>query len=553
MNKKAFKWILQNTKFCFLPVSILSAVNALFALISLTFAYLTKLIVDSAAAKEFDNVVTYGSVLVAVILVSFIFRLIFRNMDEKFRVKANLMLKSRFFENIITRKYSKITEFHTSDLQNRMFSDIFIISNGIMTLIPSLADILTTVLGAFIMLVMVDASFALIYLAAGIVILSGTLIYRNKIKKMHKNVQEKDSEVRSFVQEALINLLAVKVFNTKGNIQRKNKSLLEEYKKSHINRAFFMILTTSAVALIFEAGFVYALLWGAMGILAEKITYGTLAQVLQLTGKVQGPVAAVSSLTSELFRIIASVERLMEIEEIEADEKAFDCSGLYDEITSVEFENVTFSYDNENVLENASFRIDKNTFVSLIGTSGIGKSTVLKLMLGVLKPQSGKILIRTPDKTVDVSNGVSGLFSYVPQGNLIFSGTIKENICFISENISEDKLNDAVCLACVDEFCENLPCGLDTVIGEKGTGLSEGQIQRIAIARAILSGNRIFLLDEATSALDAETERKLITNLKSIKDITVIAVTHKQEALEVSDKVFKIEDKKVYEEKCINE
>ncbi len=553
MNKKALKWIFENTKFCFLPVSILSAVNVLFALISLAFAYITKLIIDSATTGNFRQVVIYGIVLISVIILSFIFRIVFRNMDEKFRLKAEIRLKSRFFENIIGKKYSEIVSFHTSDLQNRMFSDVSVISNGIMTVIPAVADILTTVTGAFIMLVMVDISFAFIYLAAGVVVLAGTFIYRNKIKIMHKKVQEKDSKARSFVQEVLLNILAVKVFNTSGNIQNKNKLYLGDYKNSRLKRASFMILMTSGVALIFEAGFVYALLWGALGILSKKITYGTMAQILQLTGKVQRPVASLSSVTSELLRILASVERLMEIEEKEDDAQGEDCSNIYDEITTIEFQNVTFSYDGEKILDNVSFSIEKDSFVSLTGLSGAGKSTVLKLMLGVLKPQEGKILIKTTNDIINVSNGVRGLFSYVPQGNLIFSGTIKENISFISENVSEEELGRAIRLACVDEFSENLPNGIDTVVGENGTGLSEGQIQRIAIARAILSPNRMLLLDEATSALDLQTEKKLIDNLKKMENITVVAVTHKTEAARVSDKILKFEDKKVYEEKCINE
>ena len=313
-----------------------------------------------------------------------------------------------------------------------------------------------------------------------------------------------------------------------------------------------MILMTSLVAFIFEAGFVYALIWGAFGIYKDAVTYGTLARVLQLTGKIQSPLASFSFLTSQLFQMIGSAERLMEIENLSDEGNKAPCSNLYDKLNSIEFKNVTFAYEDEIVIDNASFVIDKNTFTAITGASGTGKSTILKLMLGVYKPQNGEILLNTENGKLDITNGVGGLFAYVPQGNLIFSGTIRENITFISDNADTDEINRAVKLACVNEFTDNLPDGLDSVIGENGIGLSEGQIQRIAIARAILSGNKILLLDEATSALDEETEKKVLENLNGITDITCVAVTHKNAALEISSKHIKIEGNKAYEEKCVN-
>ncbi|MBO5454832.1 MAG: ABC transporter ATP-binding protein [Clostridia bacterium] len=552
MNKKALKWIFKNTKFCFLPVCVLTLVNILFAAFSLVMAYITGEIIDSAVNKELNRVIYFSVILVCVALVSLLLRLIFRNMDERVRVKAEFKLKKSFLEKVITRNFSEITKYHSGDLQSRMFSDVYVVTNGVMTLIPNLADLLTTVIGAFVMLTVVDLSFAVLFLIAGLAVLFCSLLFRNKIKNLHKDVQKKDSRVRSFIQEVFINLLAVKVFNSKGGIQKKNDQLLDEYKKSRLRRTSFMILMTSLVAFIFEAGFVYALIWGAFGIYKDAVTYGTLARVLQLTGKIQSPLASFSFLTSQLFQMIGSAERLMEIENLSDEGNKAPCSNLYDKLNSIEFKNVTFAYEDEIVIDNASFVIDKNTFTAITGASGTGKSTILKLMLGVYKPQNGEILLNTENGKLDITNGVGGLFAYVPQGNLIFSGTIRENITFISDNADTDEINRAVKLACVNEFTDNLPDGLDSVIGENGIGLSEGQIQRIAIARAILSGNKILLLDEATSALDEETEKKVLENLNGITDITCVAVTHKNAALEISSKHIKIEGNKAYEEKCVN-
>ena len=211
------------------------------------------------------------------------------------------------------------------------------------------------------------------------------------------------------------------------------------------------------------------------------------------------------------------------------------------------FENISFSYGRDNVLDDASCVIEKGDFVIISGISGIGKSTLMKLLLGVIYPDGGRIYLeKTNGEKIPAGKHIRPLFSYVPQGNLLMSGTIRETVSMIAEGVSDEEMKEAARIACADGFINKLPLGFETVIGEKGAGLSEGQVQRLAVMRAMLSGAPIILLDEATSALDEATEEKLLSNIKELKNKTCILISHKKAAYSICNKELKIENKKIY-------
>ncbi|MCD7872593.1 MAG: ATP-binding cassette domain-containing protein, partial [Clostridiales bacterium] len=244
--------------------------------------------------------------------------------------------------------------------------------------------------------------------------------------------------------------------------------------------------------------------------------------------------------------------RLIEIcelpDERESNEKDIDVSETYKNLVSIDFKNITFKYDRDIILDNTSLSVSKGDFIAVMGISGIGKSTLLKLLLGVFNTDKGEISINLKNKNLPVDKHTRRLFAYVPQGNMLLSGTIRQNLTFINSDASESEILEAVKISCADKFINELPKGLDTVIGEHGIGLSEGQIQRLAIARSILSKSPVILLDEATSALDEKTEREFLVNLKNLKDVTCIIVSHKKAALEICNKRVKIENSKIISE-----
>ncbi|NLJ77408.1 MAG: ABC transporter ATP-binding protein [Peptococcaceae bacterium] len=301
----------------------------------------------------------------------------------------------------------------------------------------------------------------------------------------------------------------------------------------------------SGFGFIFQAGYLYALLWGAYKLYTQVISFGTLTAMLQLVGQVQTPFVGLSGLVPKYYALLASAERVLELEQL-ADEKEFeqeqtDTVGLEDGFGSLEFRQVSFGYsrdtDGDTVLKQVSLTIRRGDFMFLSGTSGIGKSTFLKLLLGVYQPNQGEIYLQMKDgRSIKIDRQVRKLFAYVPQDSLLLSGTIKDNIAFIKPNAGEAAIRRAVRLSCAEEFINRLPQGLDTVIGEKGHGLSAGQIQRLAIARAILSDAPILLLDEASSALDEDTEQRLLGNIKSLPGKTCLIVSHRRAALAICNK-----------------
>ena len=252
------------------------------------------------------------------------------------------------------------------------------------------------------------------------------------------------------------------------------------------------------------------------------------------------------------YTTIASAERIMELDDLpnekEINQSDINVSATYKSLKSIEFENISFKYDRDIILDNTSLSIKKGDFVAIMGISGIGKSTLLKLLLGVFNLNFGKIYLDTNNGKIPIDKNTRKLFSYVPQGNMLISGTIKDNITFINPDASDTEIEKAIRISCAKQFIDELPLGLETVIGEKGLGLSEGQVQRLAIARSLLADSPILLLDEATSALDEKTEKEFLTNLKALDNVTCIIVSHKKAALDICNKTIQIKNGKIISE-----
>lgn len=356
-----------------------------------------------------------------------------------------------------------------------------------------------------------------------------------------------DGAVRSFMQELLESRIVIKTFGAEREMERKTAERGQEQYKAKVRKGAVGILANAGFSLTFSAGYLYALVWGAFGLMANTLSYGTLTAILQLVGQVQTPFTGLSGLLPKIYGVIASAERLMEIEnlpdEIERNKGEINTAAVYRDMKSLELTGVSFRYDRELVLENADLTINKGDFAVIGGQSGIGKSTLLLLLLGVFIPADGAIgLVLNTGERVPADKRTRKLFAYVPQGNLLLSGTIRESIAFVNSKAADEEILAAAEVSCAAEFIRALPHGLDTVIGEKGLGLSEGQVQRLAIARAVLCGAPILLLDEATSALDEATEERLLENIKRMTDRTCLIISHKKAAFSRCGKEIRIKD-----------
>lgn len=544
------KWLIGLCKSQLGKIAVILITNTVGAALSIFYANFSKNIIDGAVVyKDKDYVIKYAVFLLLLIMAQLILNLVGSSFIDRSKGRIEMILKKHMLSQIMKKDYAKVSEYHTGELQNRMFNDVAIISEGLTTIFPSFIFFVVKLLCAFAYLVVIDKIFAIVFFVGGIFVFFSVRVFRGTLKRLHKQVQETEGVTRSFIQETIINLLVVKSFVVEDKIEKNTDELQNENYKVKMKRRHFNIIANGGINATFNLGYVFALAFGAFRLLAGGMTYGTVTAMLQLVNQVQAPFASLSGILPKIYSLVASGERLMEIcnlpNEEESNKSDIDVADTYNRMSSISFKDISFKYDRDIILDNTSLSVKKGDFVAIMGISGIGKSTLLKLLLGVFSVNSGSISLKLSDGDIPVDKHTRRLFAYVPQGNMLLSGTIKDNLTFINSDATDEEIEKAVSISCAKQFIDELPLGLETVIGEKGMGLSEGQIQRLAIARSLLSKAPILLLDEATSALDEETEKQFLMNLKQLENKTCIIVSHKKAALEICNKYVQIVDSKI--------
>ena len=543
-SKSALKWIINNSKSVVIQLVLLTLISALTAVCLVGFTYFSKQVVDIATKSSYGNFLNNIICLIFLIVLELILHVVYSRLSIKISGKLEMNIKTNVFNKLLKKDISAIYNYHTGDLLNRITGDTLVITNSFVNIVPLLVSLVTRLTGAFIMLFWLDKYFALIYLVCGPLFFLTTQIYSKKMKSLHKKCQETDGKVKSYIQEALSNILVIKAFKTENAISKETLDIQKVNYNYKLKRNTISIVANIFVYIAFTFGYYFALGWGAYKLSLNLISVGTLTAMLQLVSQVQTPLKGLSGIIPQYFHAIASSERIMEIEDLKEDEISFSdeyINSFKDEIKSIVFSSVNFKYDDRNtVIEDFSYEIGVGEFVAISGISGIGKSTLLKLLLGVIKPLTGEIyfLLKNGEK-VYINEKTRGLFSYVPQGNMVLSGSIEDNIRFFNDSVSEDEIKRVCKISKVDDFLCDLPDGLKTIVGEKGVGLSEGQIQRVAIARALISDAQFLLLDEATSALDEQTEKDFLCEVKKLHSKTCIIISHKQAAFDICDKTIK--------------
>lgn len=550
LDSETNKWIIKNAKPQVINIIVISVIYAVMAYLGVAVATLSRGIVDSAVNSDIGGIVYYAVILVSLTVGQLIIRIVSKVVNFNIQAKLEMSIKQSIFNSIIRKKYDKISQIHTGELLNRITSDVLVVVSSIISIVPNMVYFIVKLIGVFVVLFAIDKTFCLVFIIGGALMFGVVLLFKSKMKALHKAVQESDGKTRSFFQEIFSSLLVVKVFNAEKKVSENAMNLQMNNFKIRRKRNYISIVATTGFSFVFSLGYMYALIWGAFAISDHIITYGVLTSMLALVTQIQGPVRGISSILPSYYSALASAERLMDIENLENEDvvnkSLIDTKDLYSKTKEIIFDNITFSYGRENVLENTRLVLNKGDFALLAGISGIGKSTLTKLLLDVISPDKGEIYLKLSDgEKVYIDKNIRSLFSYVPQGNFLLSGTIRDNIAFVSSEPDEQKIIDSAKIACAYDFIGNLPNGLDTRVGENGKGLSEGQIQRIAIARAVYSDAPIIIFDEATSALDANTEVQLLKNLKKLKNKTCILISHKMAAKEICNKEIIIKDKKI--------
>lgn len=528
---------------------LLTFLNITTAGIAVYFALAMRNVINRASEGDAAGTRTAAIVLVGTVVLQIALLVISRLLEAHICARLEIAFRESAFSKILTRDYSAVSEFHSGEIQNRLFNDVNVVSENTATLIPQTMGLFARLVGAFIAIFRMDMNFALIILCGGVLILVSARLLRGVMKRTHKEVQEAGGKVRSFVQESIENVLVIKAFKMETKISDVADKKNERHYRKKMIRAFFSTGTSAGFSTLVMCGYLYAVIWGAMKILsgAAGFGYGDFVAMIQLINQIQTPFAGLSGSLSRYYAAIASAERILELEELPEDTAAdiADTGALYSDMREIEVSNLSFSYNDTPVFESADVAIPKGKLTLISGISGIGKSTFIKLLMGVLKPCGGKIsACLSSGEKVNIDSSTRGLFAYVPQGNLLMSGTIRENMLLARKDAGDEEIYDALRVACAD-FVSELDGGIDSVIGERGSGLSEGQVQRLAIARAVLCGNPILLLDEATSALDEPTERKVLENIMKLEGKTCVAISHRGEAGRVCDVEIYVENGKI--------
>ena len=504
---------------------------------SLVIAAATRGLIDSAVGRDGRQFLFNAILISGAVLTIRLCGLISGLLSAKTGAELLRDLRTMVLRRLLHKQYAELDGFHSGELVNRMFSDVGIVRNGIMEAVPAIVSMAVGFAGAAVLLIRMDWRFILLMLAGGLLGLILIAAFHKPMTSRHKAAQESEGRLHAALQELLENLRLVKASGTEKRMEGRTEDRQQDFLAAQLRKGRFSVSMNNSISLVFQLSWLFCMLWGCYGIYCGRLTYGMLAAILQLLGQIQGPFSKAAGVADQLYGTISSAERLKELLDLPEEEPVPADDSVPDrEFREIRLCGVDFSYGRraEPVLKQVNLTIRAGEFAAVTGASGSGKSTLFQLLLGIYQPVGGELKFCFADgKEMAVSRSTRGLFAYVPQGNTLFSGTLRENLTMFTDSASDEEILQAARLACLDRFLAELSDGLDTVIGERGIGLSEGQAQRVAVARALLSRAPILLLDECTSALDEKTETELLRNIASLRGKTCLIVTHRRAALEI--------------------
>lgn len=549
MSKKntQLSWVIGKIKhrIPMLGLLVLSCMGAAF--FSVYFALGTKGIINAATAKDGEMFKIACLKQFGIILGIVICNLLTRYFREKLNAELDRDWKKTLIHDLLNSDYSAVSNYHSSELVNRLNNDVGTLDGAIVNLLPQLASMLTRLLCALSFLASMSPWFTVVLLVLGGFVVLVTGFLRKRLKGLHKRVSEANGRVSAIMQETLEKLLIVQAMDISDEIERRTVLRLDERFAIVKKRMNISLASHTCTNILFLAAGFVSLVWCAAGLLTGTMDFGTMTAVTQLVNQLQHPFVNLSGVIPQYIAALAALDRLYELAQLPGttDLREESVTELYGMMDGIAAEDLVFAYDRDKILDGANFSLQKGDFCAVTGPSGIGKSTILKLLLGIYPPQSGQLYLQCGDQKIPIDRRTRHLFNYVPQGNLLFSGTIRENLLVAKPNASDDEVNQAIYVSTMDEYLSQLPNGLDTELGESGAGLSEGQAQRLAIGRAILGGAPIVLLDECTSALDNRTEKLILQRLNELTNKTFIAVTHRPAAEEICSCKLMMRDGKV--------
>lgn len=541
------KWIKGQTKTFIFFLSLPLIIEGILSIANVSMAIISKNLIDAATGKEKDLLMSNAILFIIIIIGEVVLDAILTLTKVRNTEAISNSIRQNLFNSLAQKEWIEFSKYHSGDILTRMTSDISNVVNIFVSTIPDIVSLGVSLIASFITLLYFEPSLAVVAFVLGPISVLVSRLYGRKLKKINLEIQKSEGRCRSLLQEFMQNMTIIKTFCLEKTTDKKIGELQSKKYNLVMGRGKLSMISSSALSVMYWIGYLIAFGWGVFGLFTGYATFGALTAFIQLIGKVQGPFTGLAYSLPQLISASASIERLMEVESLE--NETIGTRILNSNEIGIEFKNVSFFYEKDKtVLKSISTQICSGKITALVGPSGQGKTTFIRLILSLLRPKEGKIYITRGQEKFEISASARQLISYVPQGNTLFSGTIEENLCFGCADASEQEIEEALQLACAWDFVKELQNGIYTIIGERGVGLSEGQAQRLAIARALLRKTPIIIFDEATSALDSNTETnvlKAIGNLSPVR--TCIIITHRLSALSICHRVLRIEDGNLFE------
>lgn len=515
----------------------------------------SKNLIDAVTGYDSGEIGMAAAVIIGMSIGNIVVNAITSRISTKINVKVGNEIRADIYDKIINTDWESMSSFHSGDLLNRLTDDSSTVASSVLGWVPNLITQVVQFISILSVVLYYDATMAVIALMSApiTIIVSKSLMLR--MRKFNKEIRIVKSDMMSFNEESFQNLQSLKAFNLSKVFSNRLRSVQQEYSTVSLDYNKFSICTSVFMSLVGTVVYYSCFGWGVYRLWTGHITYGTMVLFLQLSGRLSGSFSSLIDLVPSAIGATTAAGRIMEVVELPREKYKDDnlvdiMEENKDQIgVSIELEDVDFTYLNSDkaVFSHANVEANPSEIIALVGPSGEGKSTMMRLILGLTNPKKGKALIKNINGLeCSISASTRKLMAYVPQEKTMFSGTIAENMRLVKLDATDEEIIEALKAACAYDFISALPEGIYSKIGERGSGFSEGQNQRLSIARAILRDSPILLLDEATSALDIVTERRVLKNIMKLNSKkTCIVTTHRPSVLTMCDRVYKISNTEV--------
>lgn len=538
--KQCAKWLWKASEGFRMPVMSCALAGAVHVSISLLFVFVCKHLIDIATKTSGGELGTYIGWMIGCMVAQLFLSVTRSRLISRTEIKLRNDLHNRLFVHLMESRWNGRETFHSGDILNRIETDTASVTDTICGTVPTVFVTLVQLGGALFFLSRLDMRLAGILVFIMPIALLVSKSYVRKMRRMSREIRDTDSRIQSHLQENLQHRIIVRTLEYTRQAVAKLTSLQTTLQRQVFRRTDFSVFSRSMVQTGFMVGYAVAFLWGIFGLRDGTVTFGMMAAFLQLVSQVQRPIVDLSRQIPAFIRAFTATERLAELTSLPLEQQGRPVR--LDGNPGIRIDNLSFAYPDSKrqILSNFTHDFRPGSLTAIVGETGVGKSTLIKLILALIKPDKGSILIYNEKKEAEISPLTRCNLSYVPQGNTLFSGTIRDNLLIGNPCATEEEMRSALHTAVAD-FVFSLPDGLDTICGEQGTGLSEGQAQRIAIARGLLRPGSILLLDEPSSALDGQTEQKLLKRLSvEVKGKTMLLITHREKIAELCTEVVRM-------------